>query len=204
MIAKYGSAVNMIPLFKTNAPEEAARLLLGHFRHVVIDCRTFFSFDQKWQIRFRPDLITGYEVYFNKVASQVKLWRENGGALIRRSKVGDELQPGPHDAVLLIICPGRIRPIQEETADTKSIAVIREPVHWRAQEARLAQIQQDKTERAFITAGLDLDALKTLVGVLPVFSRKSLQNLPPSPELSQLSSARVSHVNVVRSPDTTY
>lgn len=111
--------------------ETAANILLRHFRHVRIDCaymNVTRGVDRR--VRFRADDVKGAMVYFAKVPSQIKRWRENGGAIICWTWRNDL----ECDAMLFAESPKRMEALRPATRTVRSVGVIYEPPSWKPYE----------------------------------------------------------------------
>lgn len=158
----------MIPLRTTRKPEAAVNLMLKYFRHVLIASH----YDNNLKIRFRPDLIRDDRVFFGKVPSQIKRWREQGGCLVSWRRV-DALE-GEHDAILFTECPKSLDAVSRGMALTASLAVIYLPPTWKAHEDTINARQKDAPEKRI----RHLNRLKLLSSVLedtPVLTRTFLE-----------------------------
>lgn len=129
----------MTPLYRTSNMERAVNMLAQHFRQVLVDsvywCNT--------HIRFRADAVT-VPVYFARVESQVVLWQNRGGVLVRWDR---RLKTGAYDAMLFTECPRAIEFLDRESEEARSVVVVYEPPTWRPHEETLKERFADKTER---------------------------------------------------------
>lgn len=156
----------MKTLFRTDRPEWATRILLEHFKHVLVRAH----YDNYTRIRFRADDVQ--PLYFNKVPSQHRLWQERGGALLTWKSSDKE---GAHDAIVFAECPKDLRIIERAMKNTAFIGVVYLPPTWRPHEETI-QHRHRYRPRKLARAMRRLDAIKSLE-ILPVLTKKSILRL---------------------------
>jgi hypothetical protein len=177
--------------------ESAANLLLRNFRHVLIRA----AYDNYTRIRFRADDVEDPRVYFGKanVPSQIKKWRETGGALITWRNTNLE---GPHDAILFVECPKTMSAIRGATRNTAHVGVIYIPPSWRLHDETLAYRHRDRPVK-LARAQRRMEEVKALE-LLPELTPASLRRtLRAQGVASQSSSSPESPEAAGRSAGTT-
>ncbi len=174
--------------------ESAANLLLRHFRHVLIRA----AYDNYTRIRFRADDVEDERVYFAKVESQIKKWRDNGGALITWKNTNQE---GPHDAILFVECPKTMWAIHRATRNTAHVGVIYIPPSWRLHDETLAYRHRSRPVK-LARAQRRMEQVKALE-LLPEITAASLRRTLRAQGLSQSSCAPESPAGAERSAGTT-
>lgn len=147
--------------------EWAANQLVRTVRHVLVRA----AYDNDIRVRFRADDLDDPRCYFNKVASQHKRWRENGGALITWKNNNLE---GPCDAILLVECPKSIDAIWRAVKNTRVLGVVYDPPTWRPFEEQIRKRHAGKHPRKCARQIERLEIVRALVERLPVFSRPAL------------------------------
>jgi hypothetical protein len=188
----------LIPLYRTQHMEQAANLLVKHYRLVLVRA----AYDNYVRIRFRADDLTDARCYFNKVESQHTSWLKNGGALITWKNTNRE---GPHDAIVFVACPKSLQALSEARVSTKSLGVIYEPTSWRNHEQQLAKRFKDRHPRKHQRAFERLEYMKLFVSGLPEFTQERLYSLLPAPAAqSQSSDAPLLLGGAVPSPGSSY
>lgn len=160
----------MVPLYRTRNMESAANLLCKHFRHVLV--RALYA--NSIRIRFRADGIKDPRVFFNKVPSQHKRWREKGGVLITWRSTNLE---GPHDAIVFVECPKFLDMIQAATRETRVVGVIYQPPTWRPHEERIAKLYKEAKPSKYRRHMRRLSMMRDWVERLPWFTSRALQTL---------------------------
>ena len=153
--------------------ESAANVLLSHFKHVLVRA----AYDNYVRIRFRADAVRNGRVYFNKVVSQHKSWRETGGALITWKNSNLE---GPCDAIVLVECPKSLDALYRAIKNTASVAVIYEPPSWRQHEQQIAKRHKEKHPRKSARQLERLVMIQDFVQRLPEFTKRRLRRSLPA------------------------
>ena len=146
--------------------ESATNLLVKHCRHVLVRA----AYDNYVRIRFRADDLRDPRCYFNKVPSQHRFWRKNGGVLITWRNTNLE---GPHDAIVFAECPKSIDALHAAIQSTSTIGVIYEPPSWRQHEQQIVKRHFTKPGK-FKRQMRRLQIVREFVEMLPEFSRHRL------------------------------
>lgn len=188
----------MTPVYITSHVENAVTLLLKNVRHVQVNCvYTNFIPGTDMRVRFRADLVRDDRVFFAKVFSQVRRWKERGGVLICWSW-RYELQP---DAVVYAECPNNMETLYK-SSNSKLITVINEPKSWIAHETIIRLRYGDRPQKLALHLRR-LAVMRHYVNERPMLTAASLRSLLDRQEQSQSSGARASHEGAARSPDRT-
>ena len=129
--------------------ERAVNELTKAFRLVVVDgcCLNVPP------IRFRADLVRA-NVYFSKVASQVTLWQNNGGVIVRWSR---KHEVGDYDAILYVECPRSIEQLDRHARGAQHVCVVYEPPTWRVhfETAARRYARRPESKRRTIMDGIE-------------------------------------------------
>lgn len=145
----------MIPLYRTPKMEQAVNTLAKHFRQVVVDT-TYWCIPA---IRFRPDMIHAASVYFARVPSQIVLWQNRGGVLIRWNR---KTEIGSYDAILFAECPRSVEYLDRYSSGARSIVVVYEPPTWRVHAQSVQKCFLQKSEHKRQTANFAFERMKQL------------------------------------------
>jgi hypothetical protein len=149
--------------------EWAANVLLEQFRMVLIRA----AYDNYVRIRFRADDVKDKRLYFGKVPSQFRKWREKGGALITWKNNNRE---GEHDAIVFVECPKSLKELERASVNTKSVGVIYAPPTWRMHEQQIIKRHpHGSRKRARQLEKLSL--MRYFVEHLPELTRPRLRSL---------------------------
>lgn len=159
----------ILPVFRTANVEHAANLLAKNFRQVLVDCIQYAT----PPIRFRADKITATRVYFAKVNSQITLWQNNGGVLIRWER---NKPTGPYEAILYNECPRSIEFVDRFAEDARWLIVVRQPVTWKPHFDSVKWRCEKKPHRLrrYLEA---VERAKQLIESSPRFTPEALANL---------------------------
>lgn len=189
----------MIPFYRTPSAEDAANVLLRHFRHVRIDC-TYMNVTRGLdkRVRFKPDLIKDERVFFAKVPSQIKLWQERGGALICWTWRND-IQC---DAIVWAEAPKRMEALPAATGVVRTAGVIHEPLSWNAYE-EIISVRHAEHPSKRRRALRSLAIIRDYVAGLPILTSQAMQRLLARQAASQSSPSPGSPAAAAHSPDTT-
>lgn len=183
----------MIELFRTKRMEWAANLLVENYRLVLVRA----AYDNYTRIRFRADDVEDSRLYFGRVPSQFRRWRETGGALITWRNDNKE---GAHDAILFVECPKSLKEMQRASVNTTALGVVYVPPTWRAHEEQIVLRHEGRKRERQLEK---LTLMRYFVEHLPELTRDRLRRLRARQERSQSSCAPESHEAAVRSADTT-
>lgn len=177
--------------------ERAVNLLAVHFRQVAV----WAAYWCRPSVRFQADKIHSAQVYFDRTDSQITLWQNRGGVLIRW---GNKTVLGPHDAMFFAECPRSIEFLDRYSEQTRSVVVVHEPTNWRVHEESVRSRYSDKP-RKLRSATDALERIKQLMESTERFTPASLARLLRAhPAASpQPSSALESRAVVARSSGTT-
>lgn len=159
----------MIPVYKTQKPEQIVNAMAKQFPRVVVDARYW----NIMPIRFRPDLLHG-RVYFAKTPSQITQWQNNGGVLVRWHS---SHFVGPHDAILYAECPRSIEMLDRYARETSILCVVYQPHSWRPHFMTVYERTKEKTPGQKQTAIEALERVHQLVEGSPTLSPASLARL---------------------------
>jgi len=183
----------VIPIVRTHRPESAVNLLLKYHRLVLVQAH----YDNYVRVRFRPDRVRDERVYFGKVPSQIKKWRERGGCLVSWRRV--DAKEGAHDALVFAECPKSLEQVYAAAALTRSLAVIYMPTSWRQHEATIAKRHKDAHPSKYVRQIKRLTILRDMLETMPMLTRDYLDrrfsrapsrmlSAPASPEAVALPS----------------
>jgi len=175
----------LIPIFRTRHMESAVNLLLKNFRTVLVYCAyANVHHGRDLRVRFRADKIKDQRVFFDRTKSQVKRWRERGGALIvwsNRNRMRD------YDAMVFAEAPRRIEALYEAQKCARHCAVIYEPPSWNPH-IEITKLRHAEHPAKLRRAVRDLAIMESYVSSLPLLSRRSLLSRLPAQEESSRSS----------------
>lgn len=146
----------MIPLYRVSKMEQAVNMMAKHFRQIIVDtCHTCQP-----AIRFKPDEIVSARVYFAKTKSQIALWQNNGGVLIRWNR---RAVTGPYEAILYAECPRSIAHLDNGAQDARWLAAVYNPPTWRIHFESLTRRMEGRTALKRRTVMDGLERVKQLV-----------------------------------------
>lgn len=186
----------MIPLYRVSNMERAVNMLSKHFRQVLVDC----CYWCEYPIRFRADKIMA-RVYFSKVPSQITLWQNCGGVLVRWSR---KVIPGPYDAILYAECPRSIDKLDRHAQDARFMCAVYTPPTWRPhfEIARKRGAKKPDWKARVMMDGLE--RVKTLLEFSPPLTPTSLESLllARQVQITQPLSAPVSREVAAHAADT--
>lgn len=145
-------------------------------------------YDNYTRIRFRADMVRDERVFFGKVPSQIRKWRERGGCLVSWRRIDGK--EGENDAILFAECPKSMDSLHSSIGFTAHLAVIYAPPTWRAHDATIAERFKDRPNK-MLKATRRLDIMKAVVAEAPEltldyltrrFSRLAPSQPSPAPE----------------------
>lgn len=190
----------MIPVYRTNHPENAVNLLLANRLRVLVNC-VYDNFYPgcNMRLRFRADLVRDERVYFAKVYSQQKRWKERGGALITWSWAYALAHYA--DAVVYQELPKSME-LLWKSAEARMLAVVYQPPSWRAYEEVIRVRKEGKPFKLSI-ALTKWATVRDYAEQQPMLNASTLRTLLSRRARSQRLSAPASPEVSARSPDTT-
>lgn len=189
----------MTPLFRTSQMEWSANLLAKHFRQVLVDAAYYC----RPSIRIRADRLIQNRVYFDRTQSQITLWQNNGGILLRWDRRRD---PGEYEAILYSECPRSIEFLDRYAQGARWLVVVYEPREWRVHFENIRKRNVAKPPKRLRSAVEGLERVKQLVESAERFTSHSLARLllAHQGQIAPPSSSLVSPAGAARAAGTAF
>ncbi len=190
----------MIPVYRTRHPENAVTALLDSGLKVLVNC-VYENYERghDMRVRFRADLVRDERIFFAKVYSQQRRWKERGGAIIAWTWAHSLAHYA--DAIVYQECPKSMEMLWK-SAEAGVLAVVYQPPSWIAYETILRERKAGKPKKLSI-ALTKWATVRDYVDGCPRLTSQSLGRLLARMERARSSPSRGSPAGAVRSPDTT-
>lgn len=121
-------------LFRTAAPEEAAKQLSKQYGHVILRCFHFMRFGPRVRLGLFDDERTWIGRRLPASARQYAQWEKSGGILLNYRR---EYSPPAHDAHVFMECPLSVEDL-ERHSEGAAIVVLSVPTAWTLHEEEIA------------------------------------------------------------------